>query len=116
MRRRLSTAVLFPLLAVEAWALGEAPDSGSSITFQDVTGQAGIRFLHQNSPTPKRYAVATVGSGCGFIDFDRDGYQDILLINGGWTPGTDKNLSFDHSLYRNRGDGTFQEGDRPGRN
>ena len=103
------TAVLFPLLAVEAWALGEAPDSGSSITFRDVTAQAGIRFLHQNSPTPKRYAVATVGSGCGFIDFDRDGYQDILLINGGWTPGTDKNLSFDHSLYRNRGDGTFRK-------
>ena len=52
MRRRLLTAVLFPLLAVEAWALGEAPDSGSSITFQDVTAQAGIRFLHRNAPTP----------------------------------------------------------------
>ncbi len=45
MRRRLLTAVLFPLLAVEAWALVESPDSGSSITFQDVTAQAGIRFL-----------------------------------------------------------------------
>ena len=107
MQRRLLTAVLFPLLAVETWALVESPDS--SITFQDVTAQAGIKFLHQNSPTPKKYAVATVGSGCGFIDFDKDGYQDILLINGGWTPGTDKNLSFNHSLYRNRGDGTFQE-------
>ena len=44
MRRRLLTAVLFPLLAVEAWALVESPDPGSSVTFQDVTAQAGISF------------------------------------------------------------------------
>ena len=100
-------ALVSALLALQASGLAEPP--GSPITFVDVTGQAGIRFLHQNSPGPNKYAVATVGSGCGFIDFDKDGYQDILLINGGWTPGTDKNLSFDHSLYRNRGDGTFQE-------
>ncbi len=99
--------LIFLLLGFQARDL--VGSSNSSFSFVDVTAQAGIRFLHQNSPTPKKYVVETMGSGCAFLDFDADGHLDIFLVNGGWTPGTDKSLSFDHALYKNRGDGTFQE-------
>ena len=107
-KRALAAGTLvFALRSFEA--LGVVEPSDSSITFVDVTAEAGIRFLHQNSPTPNKYVVETMGSGCAFLDFDQDGHLDIFLVNGGWTPGTDKSLSFDHVLYKNRGDGTFQK-------
>ena len=91
--------LLFLLPGLEARNLrGSSP----SFSFVDVTAEAGIRFLHQHSPTPKKNVVETMGSGCAFVDFDADGHLDVFLLNGGWTPGTDKSLSFDHALYRNR--------------
>jgi hypothetical protein len=79
------------------------------VTFVDVTAKAGIRFRHENSPTPEKYLVETMGSGAAFIDYDGDGLLDIFLVNGGWVPGTTRNRNFNHALYRNRGDGTFED-------
>src|SRR5215471_21774311 len=83
--------------------------SPAAVTFIDVTDKAGIHFHHENSATPDKYLVETMGSGGGFIDYDGDGLLDIFLVNGGWVPGTPKNRKFDHTLYRNRGDGTFED-------
>ena len=46
--------------------------------------------------------VPWVGSGSSFGDYDGDGRVDLFLANAG--PGGSRN-----SLFRNRGDGTFQE-------
>ena len=89
------------LLAVQA--------TPSVVTFVDVTDKAGIRFHHENSATPEKYLVETMGSGGGFLDYDGDGLLDIFLVNGGWAPGTSKTRDFNHKLYRNRGDGSFED-------
>src|SRR3954471_19531178 len=98
----MSRILLLALIAV----LQAAP---IVVTFVDVTARAGIRFRHENSPTPDKYLVETMGSGAAFIDYDGDGYLDIFLVNGGWVPGTTKNRNFNHALYRNRGDSTFED-------
>jgi hypothetical protein len=91
-------------------ALLLAVQSGpSAVTFVDVTEKSGIRFHHENSATPDKYLVETMGSGGGFIDYDGDGLLDIFLVNGGRVPGTSKSRDFNHKLYRNRGDGTFED-------
>ena len=77
--------------------------------FTDVTAVSGIHFRHVNSPTPFKYMVETMGSGCAFLDYNRDGYLDIFLVNGGRVPGGEKGPSPDHTLYRNQRDGTFEE-------
>ncbi len=50
----------------------------------------------------------TLGSGCAFLDYDRDGWQDILLVNGMDWPGHQKQRST-LKLYRNNRNGTFND-------
>ena len=77
--------------------------------FRDVTRDSGIGFQHVNSPTAAKYVVETMGSGCGFVDVDGDGYLDIFLVNGGPLPGSDSTGSTNHALYRNQQNGSFRE-------
>src|SRR5437899_2460711 len=53
-----------------------------AIHFTDVTERAGIRFRHANGGFGRKYLPETMGSGCAFLDFDGDGWLDILLLNG----------------------------------
>ena len=50
--------------------------------FTDITQAAGIDFIHNTGAFGKKYLPETMGSGCAFIDYDNDGWQDIILVNG----------------------------------
>ena len=55
-----------------------------------------------------------VGWGCGFIDYDNDGWQDIVQINGHVYPEIDKynfgeNFKNPRLVYRNLGNGNFKD-------
>lgn len=74
----------------------------------DVTSQAGIQFHHNSGSYGGKLLPETLGSGCAFLDYDRDGWQDILLINGMDWPGHKKQRST-LRLYRNNRNGTFTD-------
>ena len=76
--------------------------------FTDVTTQAGIQFRHNSGAFGGKFLPETLGSGCAFLDYDRDGWQDILLINGADWPGHKRSRTTLH-LYHNNGDGTFTD-------
>jgi len=76
--------------------------------FTDVTSQAGIQFQHYNGAFGGKFLPETLGSGCAFLDYDRDGWQDILLINGSDWPGHKANRT-SLRLYRNNSNGTFTD-------
>src|SRR5262245_49465418 len=57
------------------------PRPSGPIEFTDITAQAGIRFKHNSGAFGKKYLPETIGAGCAFIDYDNDGWQDILLVN-----------------------------------
>ncbi len=78
------------------------------ITFTDITAQAGIRFRHNTGAFGKKYLPETMGSGVCFIDYDNDGWQDILFINSMDWPGHKTGKSFP-ALYRNNHNGTFTD-------
>ncbi len=84
-----------------------AATAHAQITFRDITQQAGIRFTHTNGATGKKYLPETMGPGCAFIDYDNDGYPDILLINGEsfGNSGTTSTMK----LYHNNRNGTFTD-------
>ncbi len=86
-----------------------AEDAPPAARYVDVTDAAGIRFQHVNGAFGKKYLPETMGSGCAFFDFDSDGDQDILLVNSTSWPGSPAGRSATAALYRNRGNGTFED-------
>jgi hypothetical protein len=82
--------------------------SAQQITFRDITAQAGIHFTHNNGAFGKKYLPETMGPGCAFIDYDNDGWPDVLLINGQNWPGR-AGAESTLKLYHNNHDGTFTD-------
>ena len=76
---------------------------------RDITAQAGIHFTHNNGAFGKKWLPETMGPGCAFIDYDNDGWPDILLINGQDWPGHPKSGTTTPKLYHNNHDGTFTD-------
>ncbi len=78
------------------------------IEFTDVTAQAGIHFKHNSGAFGKKYLPETMGAGCAFLDYDNDGWQDLLLVNSMDWPEHKTARSF-LALYHNNKDGTFTD-------
>ena len=83
-----------------------APKPGFQLV--DVTAAAGISFRHTNGAYGGKLLPETLGSGCAFLDYDADGWQDILLVNGADWPGHRRQRST-LRLYRNNRNGTFTD-------
>jgi hypothetical protein len=91
--------------------------ASSAPTFTDVTEASGIGFRHENSPTTSKYLIETMGGGVAVFDYDNDGRLDVFFVNGAaladpMPAGAEPDKSaprFANRLYRNKGDGTFDD-------
>jgi enediyne biosynthesis protein E4 len=78
-----------------------------SFTFADVAASAGLNTKTVfGGETSKRYIVETTGGGVAFVDYDRDGWVDIFLVNGS---RFEAGVNATNHLYRNNRDGTFTD-------
>jgi enediyne biosynthesis protein E4 len=78
------------------------------ITFTDVTTQAGLHFRHNNGGFGKKLLPETMGSGVCVIDYDNDGWPDLLFVNStDWPDHHTKSTT--PALYHNNRDGTFTD-------
>jgi hypothetical protein len=84
------------------------PTSVPGFQLADVTAQAGIHFQHNSGAYGGKLLPETLGSGCAFLDYDADGWPDILLINSMDWPGHKRQRST-LKLYRNNRNGTFTD-------
>lgn len=92
--------------------LAAAAVSDPGFRLVDVTAQSGIHFRHNSGAYGGKLLPETLGSGCAFLDYDRDGWQDILLVNGTDWPGHKREHTTEPStlkLYRNNRNGTFSD-------
>jgi hypothetical protein len=85
-----------------------APAATPGFRLIDITKQAGIDFRHNSGAYGGKLLPETLGAGCAFLDYDADGWQDILLINGMDWPGHKRQRST-LKLYRNNRNGTFTD-------
>jgi enediyne biosynthesis protein E4 len=81
---------------------------GIGFALTDVTASSGLQFRHNSGTFGGKLLPETMGSGCAFIDYDADGWPDILLVNGMDWPGHKRQRST-LSLYRNNRNGTFTD-------
>ncbi|QXD13758.1 CRTAC1 family protein [Rhodocaloribacter litoris] len=73
--------------------------------FEEVSAAAGIRFRHEAPVLDPKLdhimpQVASMGAAVSVVDFDRDGWADLYV--------TSSRTGAENALYRNRGDGTFE--------
>ena len=85
-----------------------ASPAAPGFRFVDVTSSAGIQFRHNSGAYGGKLLPETLGPGCAFLDYDSDGWQDILLVNGTDWPGHKRDRST-LKLYRNNRNGTFSD-------
>ena len=80
------------------------------LRFTDITREAGIDFVHEDGAYGERLLPETMGGGVAFLDYDNDDDQDLLFVNSAtwpWRPAPATPSS--PRLYRNRGDGSFED-------
>lgn len=101
-----------PLMAaiLVAMRLDRAPQSTPSgrvtFTLRDETSALGIGFVHQRPSFDRKIAgvephIAALGAGVSVADVDADGWPDLYFTNS--------RFGAPNALYRNRGDGRFEE-------
>ncbi len=104
-------------IAAALWLLPSslllAAPSPPGIRFTDVTREAGLGFVHSFGDGRFSNLVEAVGSGAVWLDYDQDGWIDLYLATGKYhakvSEGARPRGDYKNRLYRNRGDGTFED-------
>ncbi len=119
-RSHLLILLLLPTALVAAGGAGCAESRSESSTandsddrientfFTDVTEEAGLgAFRHDNGQFGMKWFPEQMGAGGGFIDYDGDGWLDVLVVGGGVWPDRSSRDVPAIWMYRNNGDATF---------
>jgi hypothetical protein len=74
----------------------------------------GLRFTFDSGPTVRHLLPETISGGAGLLYYDGDGWLDVYCVQGGAlfdrpAPGEGRPTGPGDRLYRNRGDGTFED-------
>src|SRR5258708_10238908 len=115
--RNLMSFVLYLCLADVAFAQKAPLPQNSTvqsapgrIVFREIPPtESGITWSHENAHSQERYLPETVGGGCAFLDYDNDGWMDILFVNSGPADFFHPDKPLRNALYHNNHDGTFTD-------
>lgn len=107
-RGRRRAGLRLTLVCAGAWvAVQEAPEH-PNISLVDRAGPAQLHFdTTYGDKNRATYILETTGTGVAFLDYDRDGLLDIFVVNGTTLQGSDRPPR--SALFRNKGDGTFED-------
>src|SRR6266850_8323391 len=62
----------------------------SPIRFREIAQHAGLDFVLQNNPTPRKHMIETMPGGIAAFDYNADGRTDIFFTNGASIPSLEK--------------------------
>jgi hypothetical protein len=106
-------ALLLPLIVWGTMALVPSPRQATpplDFTFVNTAREAGLTAITvYGGKDSNKYLLETTGCGVAVLDIDGDGWLDLFIVNGTTLEGfTSGNAPTGH-LYRNRGDGTYED-------
>ena len=97
--------MLWRLCLLSFAAAAQAP-----IHFENKASEAGVKFVLENSPTPRKHLVETMPGGVAVFDYNSDERPDIFFTNGAALPSMEKNSKkFHNRLFRNDGNWKFKD-------
>jgi hypothetical protein len=103
-------ALLFGALAAAAPPTAPAPGpQAGGFRFVDVATAAGLNRPTWCGGKVKPHLLESGGTGLALFDYDGDGDLDLYLVNGWKLDGPEVVERGRDHLYRNRGDGTFDD-------
>jgi hypothetical protein len=113
-RFRRLRAVLALATIVPAGALGaagsRAQDAPLGFSFSNIAREAGLTAVTvYGGKETNKYLLETTGCGVAVLDYDADGWLDVLLVNGSILEGFPSGGAPINHLYRNKRDGTFED-------
>jgi hypothetical protein len=82
-----------------------------TVIFTEEAEKRGLNFIPENGAKGMRMLPETMGTGVAFLDFDKDGDQDIIFTNGKnwpWNEADSNNLPT-QKLFENDGRGQFTD-------
>jgi len=95
------------LLAGIGFLAAAAGGGDSTPRFDDITKQAGVRFVHFKGNKGVANIMDEAGPGVCVFDYDGDGWPDIYFVSARDLYG--RGLQARNALYRNNRDGTFTD-------
>jgi hypothetical protein len=91
-------------------SMPHAQNEALGFSFTNVGEKAGLNArVEYGGRDTNKYLLETTGTGIAAFDYDSDGWMDIFLVNGTVLEGFPAGQEPTNHLYRNRGDGTFED-------
>jgi hypothetical protein len=115
LHRRLIQGLWLLLAASLLWLMLRPPrllsalPAGIPVRFTNVLRGSGITFQQDATATDQKYYLETMGTGVGWIDYDRDGLYDLYFVQSAATDIYKPPHPLHSALYHNNGDGTFTD-------
>jgi enediyne biosynthesis protein E4 len=105
-----SRCAALAILSLAAILAAGPATAETGIRFTDVTAEAGLRHVNVNGEADRKdYIFEAKGGGVGALDYDNDGWTDLVFAQGSTLGRVRRGDSPTPVLYRNRGDGTFED-------
>ena len=106
---------VLPVVAICAVLAGcgaKADHASGPAWLEDVTDAARVDFVHDSGHRRRSCFPRRSPAGCGIFDYDWDGWMDLYFVQAGpigseTRPSDGKRGT--NRLFRNRGDGTFED-------
>jgi hypothetical protein len=101
-------------VVLASWGLAVlvSASSGNAVdfSFTDVARAAGLTAVTvYGGQKTNKYLLETTGCGVATLDYDNDGWLDLFFVNGTTLDGFPRGHEPTSHLYRNRGNGTFED-------
>jgi enediyne biosynthesis protein E4 len=105
-----ATAAVLSVSAALAVTAPREPQTRTGFSFTNVGREAGLTApIVFGGVSANKFLLETTGTGAAWIDYDGDGKLDLLFVNGSRLEGFPSGQAPTSHLYRNRGDGTFED-------
>ena len=110
----MSSKTLFPVLLYLFILSCKTEKPEKTITFSDVTIEAGINFKYNFGDETYKNIMESSGGGITVFDYNNDGFMDLFFLNGRYLEGISDSTGLKYrneqnALYKNNGDGTFTD-------